>query len=52
VLTLDADGQHDPSEVPRFLRAHAETQADMIVGARTFGEMPPVRRVAKPGRFS
>ena len=46
VLTLDADGQHDPVEIPRFLQAHAERKADLIIGARTFAEMPLVRRVS------
>ena len=46
VLTLDADGQHDPSEIPRFLDARARTGADLIIGARDFAAMPPVRRLA------
>lgn len=46
VLTLDADGQHDPREVPAFLVAFGETGADLIIGARDFERMPPVRRVA------
>ncbi|MBA2756346.1 MAG: glycosyltransferase family 2 protein [Chloroflexi bacterium] len=36
VVTLDADGQHDPSEIPRFLEAYAAQAADrpglIIVG--------------------
>jgi hypothetical protein len=46
VVTLDADGQHDPAEIPEFLHAYGERQADLIIGARTFSEMPLVRRVA------
>ena len=46
VVTLDADGQHDPSEIPAFLKAHSQCQADLIIGARTFNEMPLVRRIA------
>ncbi|MBN1639996.1 MAG: glycosyltransferase family 2 protein [Anaerolineae bacterium] len=46
VVMLDADEQHDPAEIPLFLRAYAERGADMIIGARTFGQMPLVRRVA------
>ena len=46
VVTLDADGQHDPTEIPKFLDAHAERGADLIIGARDFGQMPPVRRLA------
>ncbi len=46
VLTLDADGQHDPAEIPNFLRSHEERPADLIIGARSFRDMPFVRRVA------
>lgn len=45
VLTLDADGQHDPAEIPRFLRAYGEGSADLIIGARTFRDMPVHRRI-------
>ena len=46
VVTLDADGQHDSAEIPEFVRAYDERGADLIVGARTFGEMPLIRRIA------
>ncbi|MFQ5599050.1 MAG: glycosyltransferase family 2 protein [Candidatus Krumholzibacteriia bacterium] len=46
VLTADADGQHDPDEIPGFLKRHAETSADLIIGARDFSQMPPIRRFA------
>jgi glycosyltransferase involved in cell wall biosynthesis len=46
VVTLDADGQHDPAEIPRFLDAWAASAAPLVIGCRTFGEMPLVRRVA------
>jgi glycosyltransferase involved in cell wall biosynthesis len=46
VLTLDADGQHDPSEIPKFLEARAASGADLVIGARDFGRMPLVRRIA------
>lgn len=46
VITLDADGQHDPSEMTKFLECHRETGADLIIGAREFGEMPFVRRLS------
>ncbi len=44
VVTLDADGQHDPAELPRFLEAYRDHQADLIIGARSFSQMPLVRR--------
>jgi len=46
VLTLDADGQHDPVEIPSFLDAYAKRGADLIIGARDFSQMPPVRRLS------
>jgi glycosyltransferase involved in cell wall biosynthesis len=33
-FTLDADGQHDPADIPIFLEAHARSGADLIVGQR------------------
>lgn len=53
VVTLDADGQHDPTEIPAFLEAYARRQADLIIGERDFSRMPLVRRVANSiGRWS
>lgn len=46
VITLDADGQHDPAEIPAFLARYVEDRADLIIGARTFRDMPPTRRFA------
>jgi glycosyltransferase involved in cell wall biosynthesis len=50
ILTLDADGQHDPSEIPGFLDAWAVAPADgrpdLVIGARDFRSMPPVRRLS------
>jgi glycosyltransferase involved in cell wall biosynthesis len=53
VLMLDADGQHDPAEIPKFLHAHATHNSDLIIGFRNFGEMPFPRRLANTvGRAS
>ena len=46
VVMLDADEQHDPAEIPSFLRVYEERGADLIIGVRTFSEMPLVRRVS------
>jgi glycosyltransferase involved in cell wall biosynthesis len=46
VVTLDADGQHDPAEIPAFLAAYHVTDADLIVGQREFRRMPLSRRLA------
>lgn len=34
VITLDADGQHDTKEIPRFIKAHNIYPDDLIVGTR------------------
>jgi glycosyltransferase involved in cell wall biosynthesis len=53
VLTLDADGQHDPTEIPKFLNAYAARRADLVIGAREFRLMPPIRRLANTvGRWT
>jgi glycosyltransferase involved in cell wall biosynthesis len=46
VLTLDADGQHLPEEIPKLLAASAE--GDLVLGIRDhlFGEMSTVRRLS------
>jgi glycosyltransferase involved in cell wall biosynthesis len=46
VVTLDADGQHDPAEIPLFLAAWEASRPELIIGRRDFGEMPPVRRLS------
>jgi glycosyltransferase involved in cell wall biosynthesis len=46
VVTLDADGQHDPAEIPAFLAAFEGTGAELIIGRRDFATMPLVRRLS------
>jgi glycosyltransferase involved in cell wall biosynthesis len=46
VVTLDADGQHDPAEIPLFLAAFGASRPELIVGRRDFASMPPVRRLS------
>lgn len=48
VITLDADGQHLPSEIPKFVRERTVGNADLIIGGRShlFGGMLPRRRLA------
>ena len=45
-ITLDADEQHDPDEIPTFLEAYEEHHGDLIIGAREFRHMPIVRRTS------
>lgn len=44
-ILLDADGQHDPDEIPAFVARARETGADMVVGNRleNSGNMPWLR---------
>jgi glycosyltransferase involved in cell wall biosynthesis len=48
VVTLDADGQHDPAEIPTFLGAARLDHGgpELVVGRRDFGSMPLVRRIS------
>ena len=46
VITLDADGQHDPSEIPLFLQKHSAEGSDLVIGQRQFDQMPLVRRLS------
>jgi len=47
ILTLDADGQHDPTEIPAFLVAwSSDARPDLVIGRRSFAEMPAVRRLS------
>jgi glycosyltransferase involved in cell wall biosynthesis len=40
VVTLDADGEHDPHEIPNLIRPLANGQADLVLGKRS--------RIARP----
>jgi glycosyltransferase involved in cell wall biosynthesis len=45
LVTLDADGQHDPDAIPDVVAPVLRGEADIVVGARTLGdEMPSYRR--------
>jgi len=46
IITLDADGQHLPADIPRLLEAAAEYPGDIIIAARLTGRerMPRLRR--------
>jgi glycosyltransferase involved in cell wall biosynthesis len=44
---LDADGQHDPEEIPKFVEAACAMSADIVVGTRMTEtrDMPVVRKL-------
>jgi glycosyltransferase involved in cell wall biosynthesis len=48
VITLDADGQHLPEEIPKLLQAVEGEGGELVLGIRDhlFGEMGPVRRAS------
>jgi len=52
VITMDADLQHDPDDIPRFVEAFRDRQPDLIIGSRQacFGSMTRGRRFGN--RFS
>lgn len=43
-IMLDADGQHDPQEIPKFLQLYQDSGPDLIIGQREFRYMPRLRR--------
>jgi len=45
VITMDADGQHDPGEIPEFLDNLTKLNTDLIIGTRkqNLSEMPYLR---------
>ena len=47
IFTMDSDGQHDPSDLPRFLDRFQRTQPDILVGRRVEdrASMPIHRRL-------
>lgn len=48
ILTLDADGQHDPADIDKFLDAYENGAGDLIIGRRDFRKMPFPRSLSNP----
>jgi glycosyltransferase involved in cell wall biosynthesis len=46
VVTLDADGQHDPAEIPGFVEAFSIGRPELVIGRRDTRAMPLVRRAS------
>lgn len=42
IITVDADGQHDPADIPGFIEAIQEEPLSIVIGDRQFGEEVPV----------
>lgn len=48
VVTIDADGQHNPGDIPRLLQPIKEDKADVVIGTRFRGPknvVPVIRRI-------
>ena len=48
VVTIDADGQHDPGDIPKLLKPILDGQVDVVIGTRFAGprvSIPLVRRI-------
>lgn len=48
VITMDADGQHDPADLGNLLAAYRADAGDLIIGERSFPEMPFPRYITTP----
>jgi glycosyltransferase involved in cell wall biosynthesis len=49
VVTLDADGQNDPSELPVMLQPLVDDEADFVVASRRLGQDTTTDRFRKAG---
>lgn len=50
IITMDSDGQNNPADIPRFIRALNEGKSDIVVGARSFNKnMPFIFRLGNIG---
>lgn len=52
ILTVDGDGQHDPSDIPRFVSLAIRERADFVIGVRNVRVMPPKSKSATISRAS
>lgn len=52
VITLDADGQHLPGEIPKLMKARERTEADLVIGSRAHLFEGMVARRRRANRFS
>lgn len=41
IIEMDADGQHNPEDIPYFLEKFKQTDADIVVGSRILGSNHP-----------
>ncbi|MFC1832567.1 glycosyltransferase family 2 protein [Thermodesulfobacteriota bacterium] len=48
VITMDGDGQHDPSDIEALVAPILKDEADVVLGSRTLNrtEMPVIKKIA------
>ena len=51
VASIDADGQHDPDELPLVVRPILSGAADMVVGSRRLGEFERESHLRHAGMY-
>lgn len=49
VVTLDADGQHDPDEIPKIIKPILDGKADIVVGSRFFSNKIEAKKYRRFG---
>jgi hypothetical protein len=47
LVLMDGDGQHDPGEIPLLVELVRADTADLVIGFRTFDQMPFYRRIGR-----
>jgi glycosyltransferase involved in cell wall biosynthesis len=52
VVTLDADGQHEPEDIPRLVAAHLRNPRSIVIGARMHGREAVPRSRYFANRFA
>jgi len=50
IITIDADDQNNPDDIPRLINALIESKADIVIGARSLNKnMPLIYRIGNIG---
>lgn len=52
VVTMDADGQHDPAEIERLVQPILDDEADFVLGSRLLGDMEKDSQVRLAGIYT
>jgi glycosyltransferase involved in cell wall biosynthesis len=42
IVEMDADGQHNPAEIPKYIEEMNRSNADIVVGSRILGAIIPM----------